>query len=76
MKNNRVKLSSIKNITFSAFTVILLLGGCYSYPAAQIATEKNIFSEKKKDHYSKALAKITILSLVKAQKVAVKNVKV
>jgi outer membrane protein len=78
MKQSRLRFFKKDNkyflaVSFLAGAVVVLLGGCYSYPAAQIATEKNIFSEKKKDHYSKALAKITVLSLVEAQKVAVKN---
>jgi len=68
-KNNKHVLA----ISFLAGAVLVLLGGCYNYPAAQIATEKNIFSEQKKDHYSEVLAKITVLSLVQAQKIAVKN---
>jgi len=73
MKNNRLELSSIKNITFSAFAIILLLGGCYSYPPAQVATEENTFSQKKRDRYAKLLIGMKVLTLVQAQKIAVKN---
>ena len=51
----------------------LLLGGCYSYPPAQVATEANTFSQKKTDRYGKLLKGTKVLTLVKAQKIAVKN---
>jgi len=78
MKKDRLGFSSIKNkyflnISFSAFAIILFLGGCYSYPPAQVATEENTFSQKKKDRYSKLLKNIEVLSLVQAQRIAVKN---
>ena len=73
MKRNKLELKTIKNITFSAFAIMLLLGGCYSYPPAQIATEANTFSQKKKDRYSMLLKGAKVLTLVKAQKIAVKN---
>ena len=74
MKRNRLKKNKIFLTTlFSAFAVILLLGGCYSYPPAQVATEENTFSQKKKDRYAKLLDGVKVLTLVHAQKVAVKN---
>lgn len=73
MKKNKLELKSIKNITFPAFAILLLLGGCYSYPPAQVATEDNTFSQKKKDRYAKLLKDVKVLTLVKAQRIAVKN---
>jgi len=62
-----------KNTTLAAFAIVLLLGGCYSYPPAQVATEANTFSQKKKDSYSKLLKGTTVLTLFKAQRIAAKN---
>ena len=74
MKKNRLKKNKgFLTILFSAFAVILLLGGCYSYPPAQVATEANTFSQKKKDRYAKLLVGVKVLTLVHAQKIAVKN---
>jgi outer membrane protein TolC len=53
--------------------VIFLFSGCYSYPPAQVATEEDTFSQKKKDRYSKLMDNVSVLSLEQAQKVAVKN---
>jgi len=78
MKKNRLEFNSIKdkyflNITFSAFAIILLLGGCYSYPPAQVATEANTFSQQKKDRYTILLKGVKVLTLAKAQQISVKN---
>ena len=73
MKKSRFELKFIKNITFPAFAIVLLLGGCYSYPPAQVATEENTFTEKKKDRYAKLLKNVEVLTLLHAQKIAVKN---
>jgi outer membrane protein TolC len=56
-----------------ALAVLLLSGGCYSYPPAQVATEENTFSQQAKDRYSKLVQGIKVLRLVDAQKIAVKN---
>ncbi|MDD5698405.1 MAG: TolC family protein [Victivallaceae bacterium] len=61
------------NAGFAAAVLVLLAGGCYSYPPAQVATEKDTFSQKVTDRYDKLLDGIKMLSLLKAQEVAVKN---
>ena len=80
MKLNKLRFLKLNSKYFSAFSlliaaavVILMPGGCYSYPPAQVATEQNTFSEKKKDRYGKLLKGIKVLTLVTAQKIAVKN---
>ena len=60
-------------VSFLTIAVALLLGGCYSYPPAQVATEENTFSQKKIDRYGKLLIGIKVLNLLTAQKIAVKN---
>ena len=63
-KNRLEKNKGFLTILFSAFAVILLLGGCYSYPPAQVATEENTFSQKKKDRYAKLLVGVKVLTLL------------
>ena len=76
MKKNkfRSRYFKIENILFSGVILsALALGGCYSYPPAQVATEENTFSQQKTDRYSKLMVGITVLRLVDAQKITVKN---
>ena len=76
MKKNKFRSRYFKtvNILFSsAMFATLALSGCYSYPPAQVATEENTFSQQKTDRYSKLMVGITVLRLVDAQKIAVKN---
>lgn len=65
--------SYFTTVTLSALAALVLLGGCYSYPPAQIATEENTFSQQAKDRYSKLVEGVKVLRLVDAQKIAVKN---
>jgi outer membrane protein len=77
MKQNRLRFFNNNKyflaISFLATAAILLMGGCYSYPPVQVATEENTFSQKKKDRYGKLLIGIKVLTLLKAQEIAVKN---
>lgn len=78
MRQNRLRFLKLNNKYFSAISVlsvavVLLLGGCYSYPPAQVATEENTFSQKKTDRYGKLLVGLKVLTLIKAQKISVKN---
>ena len=78
MKQNKLRFLKLNNkyfspVIFPAIAVVLLLGGCYSYPPAQVATEDNTFSQKKIDRYGKLLKGIKVLTLLTAQKIAVKN---
>ena len=78
MKRSRFKRKfknhkHFSSIVFAAVAVVLLLGGCYSYPPAQVATEANTFSQQKTDRYSGLLRGTKVLTLIKAQEIAVKN---
>ncbi len=73
MKQSKLRFLKLNNKYFSAVSfltiaVALLLGGCYSYPPAQVATEENTFSQKKIDRYGKLLIGIKVLNLLTAQK--------
>ena len=58
---------------FSLAAVIVTAGGCYNYSPPPVATENDIYTARQKDASEELLAKISVLSLPDAQKVAVKN---
>jgi len=57
----------------SLAAVIVTAGGCYNYSPPPVATENDIYTARQKDASEELLAKISVLSLPDAQKVAVKN---
>ncbi len=58
---------------FTLAAVIITAGGCYNYSPPPVATENDIYTARQKDASEELLAKISVLSLPDAQKVAVKN---
>ena len=66
------KMKLISKI-FSLAAVIVTAGGCYNYSPPPVATENDIYTARQKDASEELLAKISVLSLPDAQKVAVKN---
>ncbi|QSH40272.1 TolC family protein [Lentisphaerota bacterium ZTH] len=64
----------ILSVMVLPFTVpIIFAGGCYSYAPAQVSTEADTFVQRKKGRADKTLEGVNILSLKKAQEVAVIN---
>ncbi len=57
----------------SLAVVIIAAGGCYNYTPPPVATENDIYTARQKDASEELLAKVKVLSLPDAQKVAVKN---
>ncbi len=66
-----MKLAILKIFTLVA--VIVVAGGCYNYTPPPVATEEDVFTSRKKDVSEELLSKIKVLSIMDAQKVAVKN---
>jgi outer membrane protein TolC len=70
----KFRLNSRLLVTFvSATAAAIILGGCYSYTPPPVATEGDTFTKRKRDRNEKLLDKISVLNLVAAQKVAVRN---